>query len=873
MNHESLHGVTPGQEHRKEEFLRDLRPARVRLGSLVRRRTCFAGLVLGALFCELVWPATLLVLLPLTTGLFFLRRQLCRDERLPMRMPRDWNRPDPGDVQAKGSEHKARGAFYLGNDLEDNRELWIAREDVLTHLLILGTTGSGKTETLVSLAFNFLAAGSGLLYVDPKAAPKLAAQIYTMARLMGRDDDFLVLSYMADKQAQKSMRTLGHMRTPARQSNTQNPFADGTANQLTQLLFALMPEDSGSNAIFANNAQTLISGLMFVLVELRDKGEIPLSIGIIRKYLMSLPDIDALARRSDLSEKSILALRAGLATVGWDMSRQLHQQPKNFAEQYGYARAYFGRALSLLVDNYGRIFMTTHGEIDAVDVITSRRICVTLIPSMDKDPRELRNLGQICLSSIRNACAVGLGDSVQGRLADVLGALPTDARSPFGVVVDEYAAIETPGFEILLTQGQGLGIAVTVASQDFAGIRRASEHAAEQIVSNCKVKMFMCQEDPRQTFELIRAIAGEAWVQKSTGWSVANPARSLTYADNLAVSMEKMPRVDFRDLQKQVEGQMTIFFKGEMVRARSFYAAPPLNPWQEVRLAYHLKLQQPDRTSLSGFSTSYRQLVCFLDDLARGDWPAAGALSGDSPGALQGRQPEEAGEAGTAGEAEAAMDDLLESVLRVWEALEQDAGQTAGVPDRTDRADRAGWADGADSVHRLVAALLAALAEQAGAPAARKKDTGAALPAAWQGSGLRGEEREEAGEDSQGEQEADARTGQAGGAGGLDIRGQDDRAGHVRPDLPDTPGTSGSPATLPIPAWLAEFAAEAEAADRDCYLPGPEDLMDCAACSSGAARTEILREVQAAEKARQAQAGREARQGAAPRDVVRGQDD
>ena len=861
MNHESLHGVTPGQEHRKEEFLRDLRPARVRLGSLVRRRTCFAGLVLGALFCELVWPATLLVLLPLTTGLFFLRRQLCRGERLPMRMPRDWNRPDPGDVQAKGSEHRARGAFYLGNDLEDNRELWIAREDVLTHLLILGTTGSGKTETLVSLAFNFLAAGSGLLYVDPKAAPKLAAQIYTMARLMGRDDDFLVLSYMADKQAQKSMRTLGHMRTPARQSNTQNPFADGTANQLTQLLFALMPEDSGSNAIFANNAQTLISGLMFVLVELRDKGEIPLSIGIIRKYLMSLPDIDALARRSDLSEKSILALRAGLATVGWDMSRQLHQQPKNFAEQYGYARAYFGRALSLLVDNYGRIFMTTHGEIDAVDVITSRRICVTLIPSMDKDPRELRNLGQICLSSIRNACAVGLGDSVQGRLADVLGALPTDARSPFGVVVDEYAAIETPGFEILLTQGRGLGIAVTVASQDFAGIRRASEHAAEQVVSNCKVKMFMCQEDPRQTFELIRAIAGEAWVQKSTGWSVANPARSLTYADNLAVSMEKMPRVDFRDLQKQVEGQMTIFFKGEMVRARSFYAAPPLNPWQEVRLAYHLKLQQPDRNSLSGFSTSYRQLVCFLDDLARGDWPAAGALSGDSTGALQGRQPEEAGEAGTAGEAEAAMDDLLESVLRVWEALEQDAGQTAGVPDRTDRADRAGWADGADSVHRLVAALLAALAEQAGAPAARKKDTGAALPAAWQGSGL------------QGEQEADARTGQAGGAGGLDIRGQDDRAGHVRPDLPDTPGTSGSPATLPIPAWLAEFAAEAEAADRDCYLPGPEDLMDCAACSSGAARTEILREVQAAEKARQAQAGREARQGAAPRDVVRGQDD
>ena len=46
-------------------------------------------------------------------------------------------------------------------------------------------------------------------------------------------------------------------------------------------------------------------------------------------------------------------------------------------------------------DSYGRIFMTSHGEVDAVDVITSRRVYVTLIPSMDKDPKELKSLGQI----------------------------------------------------------------------------------------------------------------------------------------------------------------------------------------------------------------------------------------------------------------------------------------------------------------------------------------------------------------------------------------------------------------------------------------------------------------------------------------------
>ncbi len=630
MNHH-LHGVEEAQEHRKEEFLRDIRPLRVQLFAALGQGPGFCVACLGAAGLIAFCPALVWLLLPLMLLLHVRRLALARAARLPMRVPASWKGPDMGDRTPQGRPGKARGTFYLGNSLERNEELWIGRDDALTHILVLGTTGSGKTETLVSLSWNYLAQGSGLLYVDPKAAPKLAAQIYTMCRIMGRDDDFLLLSYMADKKAQETMRRRGHIRCPERQSNTQNPFAVGTANQLTQMLLALMPEDRGSGgAIFSNNAQTLISGLMFVLVELRDRGEIALSIGVIRNCLMHLPVIDALARRTDLSEHSLLALRAGLATVGWDMDHALDQQPRSFAEQYGYARAYFGRALSLLVDNYGRIFMTGHGEVDAVDVITGRRVYVTLIPSVDKDPKELKSLGQICLASVRNACAVGLGETVQGRLSDVLGSLPTDAAAPFGVVVDEYAAIETPGFEMLLTQGRGLGIAVTVASQDFAGIRRASETAAEQIVSNCKVKIFMCQEDPRQTMDLVRSLAGEAWVQRTTGWSVKEGA-GQAFLDNMAVSGERLARVDFRDLQKQVEGQMTIFFKGGLIRARSFHANPPLNPDQEVRLAAHLKVRAPDQADLWPLTGAWRGVLELLQDMCQDRPPGSCPDEGAGP--------------------------------------------------------------------------------------------------------------------------------------------------------------------------------------------------------------------------------------------------
>ncbi|MCR4667198.1 MAG: TraM recognition domain-containing protein [Desulfovibrio sp.] len=601
------YGLEAWQEERKEKVLRDVRgPAERFFGALFRREgTGLFGLLMLSLMYLYpgFWP------LPLAAFslLVFVRFLLTRKDHLPMRMPKGFSGHDYNAPRA-GGFRPAEGMFYLGNADGSLEELWIGRDDILTHMLVLGTTGAGKTETLVSLAFNYFAVGSGFIYVDPKAAPRLAVQIWTMARMLGREDDFLVISYMADRG--KTMRNQTSEHHGRRKSNTQNPFAVGDANSLTQLLFALMPSDeNGQSSIFSSNAQALISGLLFVLVERRDMGLEPLSIETIRSYLMNIPKIDALARDERYSETASLALQAGLATVGWDKSRDLSHQPKNFPEQYGYARAYFGRALSLLVDNYGHIFRVSHGEVDAVDVITNRRIFLTLIPSMDKDPKELKNLGQICLASVRNACAVGLGGAIQGRVSDVLGALPTASPVPFGVIVDEYAAIETPGFEILLTQGRGLGMAVIVASQDFAGIRRASEAAAEQIVSNSKIKLFMTTEDPRQTAELVQKLAGQGYVLKSSGFAVDREHGGSTYHDSCQVNSERLERVDFRDLQKQTEGEVTISFKGEIIRGRTFYANPPLAPSQHVRLNVFLQCGDPNVDELLARFGAHRNLV------------------------------------------------------------------------------------------------------------------------------------------------------------------------------------------------------------------------------------------------------------------------
>ncbi len=346
-----------------------------------------------------------------------------------------------------------------------------------------------------------------------------------------------------------------------------------------------MPASDGANSIFADKAQALISGVMYALVDLRDKGHIKLSTSVIRDAL-ALEQCVALAMRPELDRESRASIQAALATSGWVAGRELKDQPESFAEQFGYAQSYFGKALSSLTDTYSHIYGAEDGEVDFADAIMERRILVVLLPSLEKAPAELASLGKISLSAIRNACAVGLGANIEGNASDVLEALPTDAVGigPYLCIVDEYAAIVTPGFEVVLTQGRGLGIAAIVASQDYAGILEADKKGAQQMVANTSIKIAM------KTWELFRGLAGQGTVLRTTGFSVKENA-DLNYHDALSTTVEQEDRLSLRDLQEQIEGEAHFLFSGQIVRGNMFYANPSLKNAQ-LRVPQLLQLAQ-----------------------------------------------------------------------------------------------------------------------------------------------------------------------------------------------------------------------------------------------------------------------------------------
>lgn len=154
------------------------------------------------------------------------------------------------------------------------------------YILYLGTTGSGKTEGLKSMASNALSWASGFVYIDGKADTDLWSSLSSLVRRFGRDDDLLVLNYMTGN---------SDRRAP---SNTMNPFSSGSASYLTNMLVSLMPDAEGDNAMWKERAVSLIGSLMPVMTWKRDYQEIPMSVGIIRQNL-TLGSIIKLSR--DLS--------------------------------------------------------------------------------------------------------------------------------------------------------------------------------------------------------------------------------------------------------------------------------------------------------------------------------------------------------------------------------------------------------------------------------------------------------------------------------------------------------------------------------------------------------------------------------------------
>lgn len=558
------YGLDPSTTIDEQRLSRDVRPLTQQIADIFVEPVVPATLMVMLMVVVLLFPTFLYVAVPLALWV----RWLCKrhPDVLPMNLPEeaksvDLNDPKPGRKAA----YKARGKVFLGRDMDWSWELWTTFNVLLRHLTYFGTTGSGKSEALLSLYANFLGFGGSCVYNDAKGTMKLVWQSYTISRYFGRDDDFNTLNYVTGNASTKSDPAL-------RMSNDTNPFAVGAADSLVQMMMGLLPGSGPNdpNKLFSERAIALISAMMPALVELRNKGLIYIDPGVIRRY-MEFAEFISLSTHPGVSAEArepIFAYTASLS--GYDPNKSVDKQSEEIFRQFGFAQAYFTRALSSLSDTYGDIYMTQMGEISFTDVVLNNRNLVTILPAMEKSDEELSNLGKINFSALRNAMSLGLGSRLEGSRAVVLDSLATATPYPTGIIIDEAAYQAVPGIAITAAQARGLNFCMVFASQEMSSLTRVLDKEAYQLIANTRIKVVMALEDAGETIDLIYKLVGEARRYQSDGHKIGEGA-GFSYYDNMSASAQMVKRIDLMDLRGLNEGEAFIIYQDKVIRTSLFW--------------------------------------------------------------------------------------------------------------------------------------------------------------------------------------------------------------------------------------------------------------------------------------------------------------
>lgn len=617
---DEIRGIESKHEHSAQQLARDTRPLGVRVAEFLSLpATNFVFTFSGIALC-FIFPAFTDIIFLVLLCLFWF--SYTRKNVLPFRLPKSSDALDYNDlIPGTQKPRMGGGIAFFGNDRVTQEELWFSNDDMRTHVLIFGSTGSGKTEALISIACNALIQASGFIYIDGKGDNSLYSKIFSLVRSMGRDDDMLLINFMTG-----ARDVIGPQ--VSRLSNTMNPFALGSSGMISNLVISLMDSGGGADSgadMWKGRAMNFVESLLKILCYMRDKGAILLDANTIREYFL----LDRLEKivvdhkfpligsETEIDINDIPAIvtdpiRTYVLNLPGYNPKNKGRQAGEVLEQHGFITMQLTRLFGSLADAYGHILRTNLAEVDLKDVVLNRRILVALLPALEKSPEELSNLGKIIIASLKVMMASGLGDSVEGDYRDVVLRKPTNSPAPYMCIMDEYGYYAVKGFAVVPAQARSLGFSAIFAGQDLPAFQKASKEEAASIGANCNIKICMKLEDPQETWEFFNKVAGETYVTNVQSFQQNAGSLTMDYADARSTSVDRRQRIELLDLRDQREGQCHIFFKSTIIRAEFFHANP--KPVKKMRLGHFLKVEVPPTHELMELSDRLIRFTKVLDN-------------------------------------------------------------------------------------------------------------------------------------------------------------------------------------------------------------------------------------------------------------------
>lgn len=386
--------------------------------------------------------------------------------------------------------------MYIGKSFKD-REIWLNRDDMTRHMLVAGSTGSGKTEFLLGLTANSIASGNGVVFVDGKGDISTFAKIYSLAYQFNRVQDVLLVNFSQANKSNQSIFSKDQI------SNTLNPFDSLGADDIVQIITSLMIGDNNDqkshDQMWTDRAIAMVTAVVYATVWLKEKNKTKLRILDLRencnlKAIIKLSDPEKYPNMPDHIRDPLINYLNGLP--GYIKSKT--QQNSTTLDQHGYLQMQTTRLFSSLIDIYGHILNSDSSHVDMKDAVINRRIVVVLLPALEKSSQEIKNIGLIITALLKSMMSTSMATCVQGNWETVVENRPTNAQYPALIIMDEASHYINDGMALMAGQARSLGFCLVFAVQDIYTFESIAPREANAIIANTNTKILMNMQNPDQ---------------------------------------------------------------------------------------------------------------------------------------------------------------------------------------------------------------------------------------------------------------------------------------------------------------------------------------------------------------------------------------
>jgi hypothetical protein len=358
--------------------------------------------------------------------------------------------------------------ILFGTEFSSGRWAYLTYNQLTHHLIVIGTTGRGKTQTVLNIVEAAILAGFPLVYLDGKGDQELVARVRAFAKLHNRK------FYLFDP-----------TNLPA--SCAYNPVATGTYTQRADRVIAM--RDVYSEAHY----RILNEGFMITVFKIMEYSGIPVDLVTTERHCSTEQLLATLYRKS------------GRTVASEALRTEILKQREAESEGISSLRA---EIRNLCISDFGILFDTQRAEREGREVLSLSRaraegaIVFFALPGLQY-PMAAARAGRMILN-------------------DIKGTLP-ESRNLWPLLFDEYSVFGGgPQILNLLSMGRVFGAAGVLISQscfDLATDSSNSANSIQQALASVN-SMILHQLNAADDAELVARTVGTATELEHTAQAI-----------------------------------------------------------------------------------------------------------------------------------------------------------------------------------------------------------------------------------------------------------------------------------------------------------------------------------------------------------------